>query len=98
MLDAYDRERFSTIYRLLADVLEHESGDDREEERMSYLLGDLAGRLFMGTPYEPPDDVLAAAADILRTGSRGDRTKFAARLREIASLLEKAASPPPAPR
>jgi hypothetical protein len=93
MLDAYDRERFSAIYRLLAEVLEHERGSDREAGHMPYLLGDLAGRLFIGTPCEPPGDILQAVADILRTGGPDDRTQLAVRLREFAEQLDKIGSP-----
>ena len=50
MLDNHDREKFATIYRLLADVLEHEAQADRSDDAMSYRLGDLAARVFIGAP------------------------------------------------
>ena len=68
MLDHHDREKFAAIYRLLADVLEHEARAEHNDDAMSYRLGDLAGRVFMGTPAEPPDEVLEAAVQVLRSG------------------------------
>ena len=61
MLDNHDREKFAAIYRLLADVLEHEARVDRSDDAVSYRLGDLAARVFIGAPAEPPDEVLESA-------------------------------------
>jgi hypothetical protein len=92
MLDNHDRERFAAIYRLLADVLEHEAHVDRSNDAMSYRLGDLAARVFMGVPAEPPDDVLESAVHALRSGGSEDRQQLAVRLRAHAEQLERAAS------
>lgn len=89
MLDSHDREKFATIYRLLADVLEHEARADHSDDAMSYRLGDLAARVFMGTPAEPPDEVLAATVQTLRTGSPEDRQQLAVRLRTHAEQLAR---------
>ena len=89
MLDNHDRERFAAIYRLLADVLEHEARVDRSDDAMSYRLGDLAARVFMGAPAEPPDEVLESAAHVLRSGGAEDRQHLAVRLRAHAEQLER---------
>lgn len=89
MLDSHDREKFATIYRLLAEVLEHEASTDRNDDAMSYRLGDLAGRVFMGTPIEPPDEVLEAAVQVLRTGVPEERQQLAIGLRAHAEQLER---------
>ncbi|MCU0870770.1 MAG: hypothetical protein MUE50_00345 [Pirellulaceae bacterium] len=89
MLDSHDREKFATIYRLLADVLEHEAQADRSDDAMSYRLGDLAARVFIGAPPEPPDEVLESAANVLRTGGSEDRQQLAVRLRAHAEQLER---------
>lgn len=89
MLDSHDREKFATIYRLLAEVLEHEASADHSDDAMSYRLGDLAARVFMGTPTEPPDEVLEATVEVLRTGSPEDRQQLAVRLRAHAEQLER---------
>jgi hypothetical protein len=89
MLDNHDREKFATIYRLLADVLEHEAHADRSDDAISYRLGDLAARVFMGAPAEPPDEVLESAANVLRTGGSEDRQQLAVRLRAHADQLER---------
>ena len=89
MLDSHDREKFATIYRLLADVLEHEAHADRSDDAMSYRLGDLAARVFIGSPPEPPDEVLEFAANVLRTGVSEDRQQLAVRLRAAAEQLER---------
>jgi hypothetical protein len=89
MLDKYDCDKFAAVYRLLADILEREPPADRTQEHMSYRLGDLAGRLFIGTPYDPPDEVLEATATTLRGASEEDRRKLARRLRENADHLDR---------
>ena len=69
MLDHHDREKFAAVYRLLAEVLEHETPAGQASGRVSYLLGDLAGRVFMGPPIEPPDEVLEATVEVLRAAA-----------------------------
>lgn len=91
MLDQHDREKFAAVYRLLAEVLEHEPAG-QAGGRVSYLLGDLAGRVFVGTPTEPPDEVLEATAEVLRTGGFADRERLAARLRSHAEQLDRSAA------
>ena len=88
MLDNHDRKKFAAIYRLLADVMEHEARVDRSDDAMSYRLGDLAARVFMGAPVEPPDEVLESAANVLRTGGSEERQQLAVRLRAHAEQLE----------
>jgi hypothetical protein len=91
MLDHHDREKFAAVYRLLADVLEREPAGEAGD-RVSYFLGDLAGRVFVGTPIEPPDEVLEATAEVLRTGGSADRLHLAARLRSHAEQLDRSAA------
>ncbi len=89
MLDHHDREKFAAIYRLLAEVLEHETPAAAASDRVSYLLGDLTGRVFMGTPIGPPDEVLEATVQVLRTGGPAEREQLAARLRSHAEQLDR---------
>ena len=89
MLDNHDRKKFAAIYRLLADVMEHEARVDRSDDAMSYRLGDLAARVFMGAPVEPPDEVLESASHVLRSGGSEDRQQLAVRLRAYAEQLER---------
>ena len=89
MLDHHDREKFAAIYRLLAEVLEHETSAGPAGGRVSYLLGDLAGRVFVGTPIERPDEVLEAAAEVLRSGGSAERQHLAAILRSHAEQLNR---------
>jgi len=56
---------------------------------MSYRLGDLAARVFMGAPVEPPDEVLETAVQVLRTGGPDERQQLAVRLRGHAEQLER---------
>ena len=89
MLDPHDREKFAAVYRLLAEVLEHETSAGRPGDRVSYLLGDLTGRVFMGTPVQPPDEMLEAVVHALRTGAAAERGQLAARLRSHAEQLDR---------
>jgi len=91
MLDHHDREKYAAVYRLLADVLEREPPAGQASGRVSYLLGDLAGRVFVGTPIQPPDEVLEATAEVLRTGDSAARLHLAARLRSHAEQLGRSA-------
>lgn len=91
MLDQHDRQKFAAVYRLLADVLEHEASGGHANDRVSYLLGDLAGRVFMGTPIDPPDEVLEAVVQVLRTGEASEREHLTARLRAHAEQLDRSA-------
>jgi hypothetical protein len=89
MLDHHERATFAAVYRLLAEVLEYEAAAVRPGDRVSYLLGDLTGRVFMGTPVEPPDEVLEAVVHALRNGGADQRQHLAARLRSHAEQLDR---------
>ena len=97
MLDHRDREKFAAVYRLLAEVLERETSAGRPGDGVSYLLGDLTGRVFMGTPIEPPDEVLEAVVHALRSGGTAERQQLAARLRSHGEQLDRSADETPAP-
>jgi hypothetical protein len=87
MLDAFDRAKYAAVYRLLAEVLQRERTPDPPEGHMSYLLGDLTRRVFVGAAYTPPDELLELTARALRTGDPAERQHLARRLLEHAQLL-----------
>lgn len=97
-MDAYHRERFAAIYRLLADVLDHGSAAPSESGHLSYLLGDLTRRVFVGPRVDPPDEMLEQVAQLLRASDPNQFPAMAKRLRAHAEVLEQLPDAgPPAP-
>ncbi len=88
-MDQYDRQRYASVYRLLAEILGRERPADRHENHLSYSLGDLTARVFVGSPYLPPDELLESVAQILRGGELDKWTSMARRLQEHARHLEE---------
>lgn len=88
MMDRFDLERYALIYRTLAELLERERPADRQENHLSYVLGNLARRVFTGTQYLPPDDLLEQVASLLRTGTAPQARQMARQLREQAQHLD----------
>ena len=88
-MDSFDRHRYALVYRALAEVFERDRPADREENHLSYVLGSLASRIFVGTRYLPPDDLLEEAAQIIRTGNHDQLKAMAQRLREHALHLDE---------
>lgn len=88
-MDNHDKEKFAAIYRMLADVLDRPREVDIPEAHASYMLGDLMRRLFVGTRFEPPDDLLENAANVLRTGDTSRRRTMADHLREHAAHMDE---------
>jgi hypothetical protein len=89
MMDQPNIQAFAHIYRLLVQVLQRESTGDGPEQHVSYRMGDLTGRVLLGTKHVPPDELLEAAARILRSGTPEERHRFAARLEEQARYLDQ---------
>ncbi len=89
MSDQFDRTRFAAAYRLLAEVLERDRPGVREEDHLSYILGDLTRRLFVGTHFEPPNEILEQVAHVLRQGDPDQGKQMARKLRDHASHLEE---------
>ncbi|MEQ8787838.1 MAG: hypothetical protein RIC55_16150 [Pirellulaceae bacterium] len=87
-MDNFDRERYSSVYRTLAEILDRDRPDDRIENHLSYVLGDLARRMFAGSQFVPPDELLEEAATVLRTGKNEELHAMARRLRDHAQHLD----------
>ena len=87
-MDDFDSQRFSSVYRSLAEILERDRDDDRAENHLSYVLGDLTRRIFVGARYLPPDELLEEVAGLLRSGNRDQSLRLAQRLRDHAQHLD----------
>ncbi len=90
-MDAFDRRHYAAAYRALAEILEHERPADQVENHLSYTLGDLARRVFVGSEFLPPDELLEEVVKVLRTGQTPTQQKMATRLREHARHLDELA-------
>ncbi len=88
-MEPLDRERFAATYRLLAEILEHERPADAVEDHPSFILGDLTRRIFVGTEFDPPDEILEMTAAALRAGDQKQREATATRLRSHADHLDE---------
>lgn len=88
-MDHFDRQHYSAAYRALAEILERERPADRLENHLSFVLGDLARRVFAGTRFVPPDELLEEVATVLRTGKPDELHGMAHRLREHAQHLDE---------
>lgn len=88
-MDQFDRQRYAAVYRALAEVLERERPAHPEENRLSYVLGDLARRVFVGDQYLPPDELLEEAVHLIRASEPADLRGMAQRLRDHAEHLDE---------
>lgn len=88
-MDRFDCDRYATAYRTLAEILERDRVADREEHHLSYVLGDLTRRIFVGSQYLPPDELLEEVAHVLRSGEPEHLEKMAKRLRDHARHLDE---------
>jgi hypothetical protein len=93
-MDNFDRSRYAAVYRLLAEVLERERLADSEEKHVSFIMGDLARRVFVGTQFVPPDEMLESVAKTLRAGDADELKNAARHLREHAEHLESLTAQP----
>ncbi len=89
LMDNFDRDRYASAYRLLAEILERNRPADPVEGHMSYILGDLTRRVFVGSQFDPPDEILEQTAQVMRSGSDEARKKMADRLRRHAIHLDE---------
>ncbi len=90
-MDAFDRRHYASAYRALAEILERERAADRVEDHLSYTLGDLARRVFVGSEFLPPDELLEEVVQVLRADQTDTQQKMATRLREHARHLDELA-------
>ena len=88
-MDSFDSRRYALVYRTLAEILERERSADRDESHLSYVLGDLARRVFVGTQFLPPDELLEEVTEALRAGQPKHLAGIARRLRDHAQHLDK---------
>ncbi|MEO8493734.1 MAG: hypothetical protein ABI614_01585 [Planctomycetota bacterium] len=88
-MDQFDSQRYASVYRTLAEILERERPADRDENDLSYVLGDLARRVFVGSHFLPPDDLLEEVAKVLRTAKPEHLQIMARRLRDHATHLDE---------
>lgn len=88
-MDRFDRQRYSSVYLALADVLERDRAANRDENQLSFALGDLARRVFVGTQYLPPDELLEEVVELIRTGEHEELKAMAKRLRDHAAHLDE---------
>jgi len=85
-MDKFDAEKYAAVYSLLAEVLERERPAENDRG-MSFALGDIARRVFVGTKFDPPDELLEEVAHAIRSGEEAERTRLSTRLREHAEHL-----------
>ncbi len=95
-MDQTDRDKYASAYRLLADVLDRDRPADKHEDHLSFILGDLTRRVFVGTQFHPPHELLEHVARTLRTDDPAQWKQMAAQLREHAEHLEDWIAPAPA--
>jgi hypothetical protein len=88
-MDQFDRERYASVYRTLAEILDRDRSAEHEEHHLSYVLGDLTRRIFVGSQYLPPDELLEEVAHLLRTAEPEHLQGMAQRLRDHAQHLEE---------
>ena len=88
-MDHFDGKRYAAAYRALAEILERDRSAEHEEHHLSYALGDLTRRIFVGSKYLPPDEILEEVAQVLRTGEPEHLDKMAKRLRDHAQHLDE---------
>ncbi len=91
-MDKHDCELYARVYRLLADILTRERPAD--EQHLSFILGDSARRVFVGTEFTAPDDILEETSHVIRAGDHASRQEAARRLREHAAHLRGIGRPP----
>jgi len=93
-MDAFDRDRYARVYRLLAEVLGRER-PPQEHEGLSYTLGDVFRRVFLATRFDPPGDLLEEVGRVIQTGTPAQLQQIAHRLQEHAEHLEHWEEIPP---
>lgn len=81
-MDHFDRERYVTVYKMLAEILERDRPSDPEAHHLPHVLGDLTRRVFVGSQFLPPDELLEEAAEMLRSSDRRQVQAMARRLRD----------------
>ena len=88
-MHSIDRHDYASVYRTLAKILERDRLADREENHLSYVLGDLTRRIFIGGQYLPPDELLEEVVHLVRTGQPDELKAMASRLRDHARHLDE---------
>ena len=88
-MDQFDREQYASVYRALAEILDRDRSADHPDHQLAYALGDMTRRIFVGSPYLPPDELLAEVALVLRTAEPEHLHEMAQRLRDHAQHLDE---------
>lgn len=88
-MDNFDRQHFASAYRSLAQILERDRKVDRIEGHLSYVLGNLARRIFVSTKHLPPDEMLEEVVKLLRSGEPDQLRRVAQQLYAQAQHLEE---------
>ncbi len=88
-MDKFDREHFAQAYRALAEIFARQRTPDEVEDHIPFLLGDMARRIFVGSQYDPPDEILEATASVMRSGDDRQRKALADRLLRHADHLDE---------
>lgn len=94
-MDNFDRQHFATVYRSLAQILERDRPADPVEDHLSFVLGNLTRRIFVGTQFLPPDELLEEVVNLLRTGQSDQLRQMAKKLNNHAQHLEELAEESP---
>lgn len=93
-MDNFDRQHFATVYRSLAQILERDRSGSMEDH-LSFVLGNLTRRIFLGTKFLPPDELLEDVVHLLRTGHPDQLHHMAEKLNDHAQHLEELAEESP---
>ena len=87
-MDSFDREKFASVYRLLAEVMDHDRAAGEPEGKLSFGLGDVLRRVFLGSEFLPPDELLEQTSQVMRHGDLHQMKQLAEQLRQHATHLE----------
>jgi len=88
-MDHFDRDRYITVYKMLAEILERDRPQDPEQHHLSHVLGDLARRVFVSSEFFPPDELLEQTGRMLRSSDHRQVHAMAQRLRDHAHHLSE---------
>ena len=95
MIDKFDSERFAAAYRILAEILDRDRPADQESNHLSFVIGELTRRVFVGTRFDPPDEVLEQVGQVLRSGNVGQWHQMAQKLLEHADHFDELSADDP---
>ena len=88
-MDQFDRQQYAAAYRTLAEILDRDRSADDQEHQLAYVLGDITRRIFVGSQFLPPDELLEEVAQVLRVAEPNQLHEMARRLRDHAEHLDE---------